>query len=157
MTFENITRINVPSIIFKKTLSFLREYGLENKESLCLWIGEDKNEVFFIKEVIFPKQINNFTSFWVSAEELDKINRDIYEKGLKLIVQIHSHPGVAFHSSTDDEFSLVTTAGSFSIVIPYFGYISGNNFNRYAIYRLKSFRWVKLSKSEIESIFKIMG
>lgn len=155
MTFEDITRINIPSTIIKKTLSFLRKKGLENKESLCLWLGEDKNEVFFIKEVIFPKQLSNFTSFWVSAEELDKINRDIYEKGLKLIAQIHSHPGVAFHSSTDDKFSLVTTAGSFSIVIPYFGHVYGNDFKKYAIYRLKS-GWVKLNRTEIESIFKIM-
>jgi len=156
MTFENITCINVPSIIIQKTLSFLQKNGLENKESICLWVGKNINGNFFIKEIIFPKQLNNFISFRVSADELDRINRELYEKKLKLIVQIHSHPRVAFHSHIDDEFPLVTTLGSFSIVIPYFGYVSGNDFKEYGIYRLKSFGWVKLSKTKIESIFKIM-
>lgn len=156
MTFEKITHINIPSRIIQGTLSFLQKNGLYNKESHCLWIGKNKDEVFIIKEVIFPKQLNNFSSFRVSADELDKINRELYKKKLKLIAQVHSHPRAAYHSHIDDKFPLVTTLGSFSIVIPYFGYVSENNIKEYVIYRLKPFGWVKLSRAEKESIFKIL-
>lgn len=35
-------------------------------------------------------------------------------------VQIHTHPGQAFHSSTDDKWPIVAQAGFMSIVIPDF-------------------------------------
>lgn len=37
------------------------------------------------------------------------------------IARIHSHPGTAFHSATDDGNPVITAEGSWSIVVPYFG------------------------------------
>ena len=37
------------------------------------------------------------------------------------IARIHSHPGAAFHSATDDGNPVITAEGSWSIVVPYFG------------------------------------
>jgi hypothetical protein len=34
--------------------------------------------------------------------------------------QIHTHPGMAFHSATDDQFPVVSQPGFISIVIPNF-------------------------------------
>jgi len=39
----------------------------------------------------------------------------------KVLVQLHTHPGVAFHSRTDDEWPIVTQNGFVSIVFPDFG------------------------------------
>jgi len=41
------------------------------------------------------------------------------ESGIR--VQVHTHPGAAFHSSTDDEYPIVHTPGFLSLVIPNFG------------------------------------
>jgi hypothetical protein len=35
-------------------------------------------------------------------------------------VQVHTHPGRAFHSPTDDDFPIVRTEGFLSLVIPRF-------------------------------------
>ncbi|MBX9460687.1 MAG: hypothetical protein KL785_05895 [Brevundimonas sp.] len=35
-------------------------------------------------------------------------------------VQVHTHPGAAYHSATDDAFPLIHTPGYLSLVIPRF-------------------------------------
>jgi hypothetical protein len=44
-------------------------------------------------------------------------------------VQIHTHPGAAFHSPVDDAFPIVHTPGFLSLVIPDFA-LGGINFER---------------------------
>ncbi len=39
----------------------------------------------------------------------------------RYVARIHSHPGLAFHSSTDDVNPAITYEGALSIVVPYFG------------------------------------
>jgi hypothetical protein len=41
--------------------------------------------------------------------------------GMGIRVQVHTHPGAAFHSRTDDEFPIIHTPGFLSLVIPNFG------------------------------------
>lgn len=51
-------------------------------------------------------------------EELHRINVWLYREKLTLMAQIHSHPGRAYHSSTDDEYAVATTVGCLSLVVP---------------------------------------
>ena len=46
---------------------------------------------------------------------------------LSLVAQIHTHTPNAYHSSTDDKESSLVIPGSFSIVIPDYGYIDNMN------------------------------
>ncbi len=57
----------------------------------------------------------------VDGEALFRVNQAMYERGEILAAQIHSHPTTAFHSDTDDCFSLVTLRGALSVVVPDFG------------------------------------
>lgn len=143
MNFEQINKVVIPSKIIDETLLFLQKNGLEYNESVCLWIGKPKGKNFEIKEVIFPKQVNNTLSYEVSQDETDRISRELYRKGLRLIAQIHSHPYLAFHSHLDDEFPLMTTLGGFSIVIPNYGFFSGD-ISDYEIYRLTKEGWKEI-------------
>lgn len=42
------------------------------------------------------------------------------ESGMGVRVQVHTHPGAAFHSATDDDFPVIHTLGFLSLVIPNF-------------------------------------
>lgn len=44
----------------------------------------------------------------------------VKRKGQILLAQIHTHPGRAFHSWTDDRWAISDSAGFFSIVVPCF-------------------------------------
>ncbi|MDE8654323.1 hypothetical protein PYV00_21735 [Novosphingobium sp. H3SJ31-1] len=50
------------------------------------------------------------TAFWSS----------LAEAGEGVRVQIHTHPGAAYHSATDDAFPILATPGFLSLVIPRF-------------------------------------
>jgi proteasome lid subunit RPN8/RPN11 len=112
-----------------------------------------------VSEALIPTQhhirTNDGVCVSIGADELHRINVLLYEKKLTLIAQIHSHPGRAYHSSTDDEFAIATAAGCLSLVVPNFG--SGAfDLKNIASYRLGSNgKWHKISFAEINRLIRI--
>jgi hypothetical protein len=119
--------------------SHLRDVGRQGYEGLGLWAGRQSGSVFQVDRAIIPAQRHIRTADGVcvitGAEELHRLNVWLYRNGLTLIAQIHSHPGRAYHSSTDDEFAVTTTVGCFSLVVPDFG-TGPLEIARFASYRL---------------------
>lgn len=117
----------------------LRDVGRQGYEGLGLWVGKQTGSVFKVDGAIIPAQRHIRTADGVcvimGAEELHRINVWLYKNGLALIAQIHSHPGGAYHSSTDDECAVATTVGCFSLVVPDFG-TGALDIRRFASYRL---------------------
>ena len=64
-----------------------------------------------------------------------ELNVQLYKLGIVAIAQIHTHPKNAFHSYIDDEGASLLIPGSFSIVIPDYGYIDSTNIDNWAVYR----------------------
>jgi hypothetical protein len=62
----------------------------------------------------------------------------------RYVARIHSHPGLAFHSSTDDANPAITFDGALSIVVPYFGLGLRRGLDACAVLQLRSGRWVDL-------------
>ncbi|MER8824502.1 Mov34/MPN/PAD-1 family protein [Mesorhizobium sp. M0991] len=89
-----------------------------------LWVGVQQGQNFDVTEAVIPAQRHVRTSDGVSvivpAKELHRLNVWLYRRGLKLLAQIHSHPGRAYHSTTDDAYAVATTVGCMSLVVPNF-------------------------------------
>ena len=62
----------------------------------------------------------------------------------RYLARIHSHPGEAFHSPTDDANPALTHEGALSIVVPYFGLGLRRGLAACAVFRLASGRWFPL-------------
>lgn len=61
------------------------------------------------------------------------------------LARVHSHPGAAFHSRTDDANPALTHVGALSIVVPYFGLGLRRGLHACAVYLLEeSRRWQEL-------------
>jgi len=58
--------------------------------------------------------------------------------------RIHSHPGDAFHSRTDDRNPILTYEGALSIVVPFFGLGLRRGLDACAVYVLRGQSWVAL-------------
>lgn len=69
--------------------------------------------------------------------------------GERWLARIHSHPGEAFHSSTDDANPGLTAEGALSIVVPYFGLALRNGLDACAILVRRGGRWVLSSVPEL--------
>lgn len=157
--FDDIRSIEVPGQLVQHTINHLRNVGRRGFEGIALWAGMREYEHFYVTHSITPAQklIHNSGHVCVSvgAEELHRLNVWLYENKRMLIAQIHSHPGEAYHSDTDDEFPIATVVGSLSLVVPDFG---RNPFSleNCAVYRLNNrARWNELSLKEIYELIKI--
>lgn len=137
----------------------MRLRGHVGAESMVLWVGKLLDNVFSVTNLLIPKQKGIITSDGVcvviEADELRRINRELYQNSLRLIAQIHSHPGRAYHSNTDDEFAIATTAGSLSLVVPNFA-ARPFSLHDYATYRLGvDGNWHELNRHEIDDLIVI--
>jgi hypothetical protein len=79
---------------------------------------------------------------WVQVTEAGK--RELaagLETGELYIARIHSHPGEAFHSETDNRNPALTFEGALSIVVPFFGLGLRRGLQGCAAYRLSGGEW----------------
>jgi len=62
----------------------------------------------------------------------------------RFVARIHSHPGLAFHSETDDENPVLTHQGAVSIVVPFFGLGLRTGFDACAVLVRRGESWIDL-------------
>ena len=62
----------------------------------------------------------------------------------RYFARVHSHPGLAFHSATDDANPVLTHEGAVSIVVPFFGLGLRTGLAACAVYVLSGGRWTEL-------------
>lgn len=104
--------------ILQKTFSTLRECGRGECECAVYWIGpSESNAVDGVEHPIhrrlpFGYEIDDrwLTDFWIR----------LAASSHSVKAQVHTHPGEAFHSATDDNWPIVSQQGFLSIVIPDF-------------------------------------
>ncbi len=140
-----VRSISVPAESVAATEAAIRSAGSDEHELFVLWTGVVDGEVFDVRMHHVPDQVSYRTKTGcgvrVGAPALHKLNVWLFEHEEVLGIQIHSHPGEAYHSSTDDAFPIVTTEGGISIVVADFG-ADGISAATTAMYRLVKGEWV---------------
>jgi hypothetical protein len=158
--FLKIEKIVIPFYCLSQAYNHLREAGEKRVEGVALFAGKENGNVFMIEETIIPEQkamrLSEGLLYAVDGEELHRINVWLYENSMSLMVQIHSHPGEAYHSVTDDTYPIVATVGSVSIVVPDFA--SGPvEISFWKIYRLSQHNeWISLDENEKSRLLEIV-
>lgn len=122
--FLGVKNIYVPQVVINDGHHFLRVAGATGREGLVLWIGRSNGETFNVTELVIPEQRGIRTSDGVcviiDGDALARLNVDLYKRQLQLIAQVHSHPGIAYHSPMDDEYAIASKIGCLSLVVPDF-------------------------------------
>lgn len=160
--------VRLPRLVANTTQAHLRAVGRDGLEGMALWAGRLEGSAFTIMDAIIPRQQGHRTQHGlavsVPGDELHRINMELYRGKLRLIAQVHSHPGHAYHSETDDAYAITTALGSISIVIPDFA-VRSFELDDCAAYRLADRpwwyfnsrpRWRKLPHSELASLIRIV-
>ena len=159
-TFNSIREFLVPRNICDETDRALRKAGVSRNEHFVLWSGVIDEDRLLARTFHSPRQtayqLENGLCVRVEGDELNRLNRWLYEHGERLAVQIHSHPTEAFHSDTDDAYPMVTTLGGLSLVVP--------DFCRYgvrgpdtALYRLALDGWREVSPTDSQRILRMVA
>jgi Prokaryotic homologs of the JAB domain len=154
-----VRRVLVARELVDATRDKLREAGEHGYEGMALWAGVQDGERFEVEALYVPRQKAERTRegllVAVDGEELFRLNVWLFEHGMRLIAQIHSHPTEAYHSETDDTFPIMSQAGGFSLVLPDFA-VRAFDLEEIAVYRLfEESGWVLLTTAEILQTFVI--
>lgn len=157
--FSSIDKIHISKTMLGECQLFLRKAGNSGCEGMALWMGKVEGNVFRVTQLLIPKQRGLRTKdgvcVIVDADEMHRINVHLFQTGLRLIAQIHSHPTHAYHSDTDDQYALATTVGAFSLVVPDFA-VRPFSLSDCAVYRLASTgQWLDVPKAQVRSTFVI--
>lgn len=139
LDFTAVRKLSVLQSVVEQSQLVLRQAGRAGLEAMVLWAGSVSESTFRATELLVPKQrglkTRDGVCVVVDGDELHRLNVHLHETGLRLIAQVHSHPGRAYHSVTDDQFAVATTVGSFSLVVPDFA-VRPLSLQGCAIYRL---------------------
>jgi len=110
--------LRVGEDIVVTTFRILRECGVGRCECAVYWLGPSVDSI--VDGVEHP--IHERLAFGYAVD--DKWLTDFWKRLRALCrsvkAQVHTHPGRAFHSATDDQWPIVSQAGFLSIVIPDF-------------------------------------
>lgn len=112
-------QFDIPRALFEGTFSQLRRCGGGTRECQALWLSPwSKTEL--VTAVVHPRHSASPVGFQLDDEWLGAFWRELSEERSGVRVQIHTHPGAAYHSSIDDAFPIISTPGFLSLVIPRF-------------------------------------
>jgi hypothetical protein len=112
-------RYQVPAALLAETFQLLRQCGGGRRECQVLWTSEwSRPET--ISGVAHPRHRAHAGGFEVASPWISEFWRELSRTGRGIRVQIHTHPGEAFHSITDDAFPIIQSIGFLSLVIPDF-------------------------------------
>jgi hypothetical protein len=148
---HDVTELRVPSAVLADGYQFMRSAGRARLEGMVLWVGTQQDRIFTVTELIVPKQQGLNTRDGLCAvvdeAELRRLNIYLYRNSLTLAAQVHTHPTVAYHSATDDQFAIATTIGSYSLVVPNFAVVD-YALAECAVYRLSAEgKWLEVDET----------
>lgn len=102
------------------TLQLLTKGGQGVRECVVLWLGKRSGQDVQIEEVYLPEQRSGVDVFHIPPASMQKLMHYLKQHRLMVAAQVHTHPGMAFHSKADDEWAFVRHEGAISMVLPYF-------------------------------------
>jgi hypothetical protein len=112
-------RYQVPQAVLRETFAEFRRCGGARRECQVLWVSPWAAPER-ITRVVHPVHRARGDGFELDGSWLNDFWRELARTKSGVRVQIHTHPGSAFHSRTDDEWPIVHTPGFLSLVIPHF-------------------------------------
>ena len=110
--------LQVASNIVEATFRKLRECGDERFECVVYWTGASEDPV--VDGIEHPVHMQSPCGFVVDDAWLTNFWKRLAALRRSVKVQVHTHPGQAFHSTSDDKWPVVSQSGFLSIVIPDF-------------------------------------
>ena len=105
--------------VLERTFEHLRRCGAGRRECVVLLTGPT-DEPMLADEVLHPRHAASAVGYDLDSRAIGELWRDLLARGRSVRMQVHTHPGRAYHSSRDDALAVVATPGYLSLVIPNF-------------------------------------
>jgi hypothetical protein len=157
LLMDRFSTLYLPMAVLRDTVGFLRAKGKEGHEGALLWLGTYHGTRAVVVEVYFPVQTpivsDQGLGYFVDGDDLFRLSKYLFEHGLRLLAQVHSHPDDAYHSEADDLFAIASEENCLSLVVPSFG--RRGSVEGWAVHRLVDGAWVRLSAECWKKMLKV--
>jgi len=110
--------LRLPSAVLAATFDSLRSCGRGQCECVAYWTGPAGDHT--IDGFEHPDHSRSPYGYEVDDSWLTRFGFKIGGERRSVKAQVHTHPGPAFHSQTDNDWPMVAKAGFLSVVIPNF-------------------------------------
>ena len=110
--------LHLASNIITSTFKTFRECGRGKCECALYWTGPSAEDA--IDGVDHPIHVKSPFGYEIDTDWLTAFWKYLAASKRSVKAQVHTHPGRAFHSVTDDRWPIISQAGFLSIVIPNF-------------------------------------
>lgn len=111
--------LRIPYPLLAETFERLRQCGGGTRECQALWVGP-WSHADIVSRVVHPAHSASPVGFQLDDAWLNAFWFELADRGEGIRAQVHTHPGAAYHSRTDDDFPVIRTEGFLSLVIPCF-------------------------------------
>ncbi len=116
------SRVRIPRSLWLAALETIRLYGRLESEGLVYFAGVVGSPTDLVVTSLHRlHHLPQGDRVAVTPEESRNLLRVLRERDEKLIAQLHSHRGSAFHSWGDDAYATSFHPGFLSLVVPKFG------------------------------------
>jgi hypothetical protein len=112
-------RLTLTPGLLEATFEQLRACGRGRHECVAYWCARAA-EPALLHRVVHPHHQAALGGYTVDSAWVSEFFLDLRARSESVKVQIHTHPGRAGHSSTDDQYALAPVEGFRSLVLPYF-------------------------------------
>jgi hypothetical protein len=109
----------VPQDVVRKTFHTFRDCGRGECECGVFWTGPAGDKL--VDGLEHPIHQRSPFGYEVDDAWLTEFWKHLAASRRSVKAQVHTHPGRAFHSKTDNDWPIVSQPGFISIVIPDFG------------------------------------
>lgn len=107
--------------VLRKTIAVLRRGGEQGEERVAFWLSTAApRKPAPIVEVYEPDQIAEVDFFRLPPASMRSLMNHLKSTRRRIVAQIHTHPGRAFHSDVDAKWAIVRHVGALSLVLPRF-------------------------------------
>jgi hypothetical protein len=110
-------RIRVGEGLLRETFAHFLQCGRGRDECVVYWTGPlDSPDL--VDRVVHPRHTSSPRHYEVDRVWAVGFALELADLRRSVRMQVHIHPGEAFHSVTDDQHSIVSTPGFLSLVVP---------------------------------------
>ena len=111
--------LRLPRPVLDTSFRQLRDCGAGRAECVIYWCAS-LDQPDLLTRAVHPVHRAGAGWYEVDSAWVTSFFLDLRRTRETVRVQVHTHPGQAGHSRTDDRFALVPAAGFLSLVIPHF-------------------------------------
>lgn len=97
----------------------LRRCG-DGRRECIVYLTSDAQAPELIDGVVHPRHSSSSAGYDLDSAAIAELWRELLARRRSIQMQVHTHPGPAYHSSRDDALALVNSTGALSLVIPDF-------------------------------------